>query len=398
MQEVFHERLKSPIPRTELERRNSDLQEAMRAKGIDCIVSQNLTPYFGGGNRWLTDTTAGENYPQSVILPANGEVRYIACSGPPLDLFPPPHLTRIGKPYAGAPYFSVFNFTNTWEGRFVVQWAKENGAKKIGIPGFGMFQWNFYDYIEKNLPGVELIDVAQMLDELRVIKSEADISFIEKSAEVADKVMNYIITFALPGVREYEVRSKMMQLITDHGGEEMIILMGSAPRGEVFRPLPSFYQNRVLEKGDLLYVCLKSSGPGGFYTTVGRMYSIGCEPSECAKKGFEQVLEAQKMLVGMLECGADMQAVQKDYNDYLKSIGCEPDEDMFVYGQGYNHLERPCALPGETMKLAKGVCLSVNTSLVSPTKSMFCADSFLIEQSGARKLHKASGKIFRTGA
>ena len=396
MQEVFHERLKSPIPRPELDRRNRELQQVMRAKGIDCIVSQNLTQYMGGCNRWLTDTTAENNYPQSTILPAEGEVQYIACSGPPLDLYPPPHLLRIGKPYAAAPYFSVFNFTNDWEGRFVVQWAKENGVKNIGIPGFGMFQWNFYEYIEKHLPGVQLIDVAPMFDALRAVKSADEAAFIEKSAQVADKVMAYIPSIAQPGVREYEIRSKLMQLVTDHGGEEMVILMGSAPSGEKLTPLPSFFQNRELEQGDTLYACLKMSGPGGFFTTVGRLFSIGCEPSGQLKRDYEDALEAQQKLVSMLTPGADPQAVFKVYNDYLTAIGCDCEDGLFAYGQGYDHVERPSVQPGETMKLARGMCLSVNTSLVSTCRSVFCADSFLLEASGPRRLHKTPQKVFRT--
>ena len=394
--EALHERIKSPIPLRELERRTLALQEAMKGAGIDCIVAQNLTQYMGGCNRWLTDTLAENNYPQSAILPAEGEVRYIACSGPPLDLYPPPHLLRIGKPYAGSPYFSVFNYTNEWEGRFVVKWAEENGAKKIGIPGFGMFQWNFYDYIEKNLPGAELVDAAPLFDALRAVKSADEIAFIEGSAKVADKVMGYITMFAQPGVREYEVRAKMMQLVTDHGGEEMVILMGSAPRGEKLEILPSFYQNRTLEKGDTLYVCLKCSGPGGFFTTVGRTFSIGCAPSGQMEEDHAQAMAAQEKLIGMLKPGADPAEVFGQYNQYLASIGCEKEEAPFAYGQGYDHIERPSAQPGETLKLAAGNCLSVNTSLVSGVKSVFLADSVLLEEQGARRLHKTAQKIFRT--
>ena len=396
MQEVFHERLKSPIPRSELDRRNEALQDAMRAKGIDCIVSQNLTQYMGGCNRWLTDTTAENNYPQSTILPAEGEVRYIACSGPPLDLYPPPHLLRIGKPYDAAPYFSIFRFTNDWEGMFAVRWAKENNAKKIGIPGFSMFQWNYYDYIEKNLPGVEFVDMGPVFDELRAIKSADEIAFIEKSAHMNDKVMKYVISQAQPGVREYELRSKLMQLVTDHGGEEMVIEMCSAPRGELMRPLPSFYQNRVLEKGDALYVSLKCSGPGGYFTTIGRMFSIGCEPSPQMEADFAEAIKAQEKLVSMIKPGADPEGIFNSYNEYLSLLGCEKEEGLFAYGQGYDHVERPSIQPGETMKLEPGMCMAVNTSLVSQRMSAFLADTFLLEAKGLRKLHKVPQVIFRT--
>jgi len=396
MQEVFHERLKSQIPKAELLRRNTAMQKAMKAEGLDAVISQNLTQFMGGCNRWLTDTLAENNYPQSVILPADGEVRYIACSGPPQDLYPPPNLCRIGKPFDNAPYFAVFKFTHHWEGEMASRWIKENKAKKIGVPGFNMFQYNYYYHLKKYVPDVDIVDVAPMFDELRAIKSADEIKFIEISAHVLDKVINYAIAYARPGINEYELRSKLMQVATDHGCEKSIVLLASAPRGEIMKPLPSFYQNRELEKGDSLYISLKCSGPSGFFTTIGRMFSVGCEPSPQMIKDFDDAVAAQNKLVLMLKPGAEPQEIFKKYNEYLSSNGCEKEEGMFLYGQGYDHIERPSAQPGETMKLAAGMCMSVNTSLVSSCKSSFIADSFLIEANGARKLHKTPQTVFRT--
>jgi Xaa-Pro aminopeptidase len=396
MSEVFHERLKSPIPTKELERRSRELQAAMRKENIDCILAQNITQYMGGCNRWLTDTTAENNYPQSSFLTKDGDIGYIACSGPPLDLYPPSHLLRIGKPWAAAPYFSVFNFTNDWEGRLFVKWAKEYKAKKIGIAGLEMIQWNYYEYIERNLPGVELIDVSSMFDEIRAIKSADEIAFIEKSAAIQDKVMGYIPAFAQPGVREFEIRSKIMQLITDLGGEEMIVIMGSAARGEKFSLMPSFYQNRELQRGDELFVRLQCSGPGGMFTTIGRMFSIGSEPSDRMKKSWAEAVAAQEKLTGMLQIGMDPQVIFAQYNAFLASKGYNQETGLFAYGQGYDHIERPSIQPGETMKLEKDMCMAVNTSLISGERTVYCADSFLLKSDGPQKIHKTPLKIFHT--
>lgn len=396
MIEVFNERLKSPIPRAELDRRTAKLQEAMKDANIDCILTQNLTQYLGSCNRWITDTTAENNYPQSSILPAEGEVRYIACSGPPLDLYPPTHLLRIGKPLDAAPYFSPFNFTNDWEGIMFVKWAKENDIKRIGIPGFEMLTWNYYDYIVKNLPGVEIVDISSMFDELRAVKSNDELKFINKSAAVIDKVMAYIPAIAQPGVREYEIRSKAMQLVTDLGGEEMIVLMGSAPRGEKFNILPSFFQNRTLDKGDQLYIKLECSGPGGMFTTLGRMFSIGCEPSQQMKADWKAALDAQDKLLSMLRIGTSPQVIFAQYNEYLEENGYELEDGIFSYGIGYDHVERPSIQPGETMLLKKDMCMAVNTSLISKLSTIYCADSFLIKADGPKRLHKTPQIIFRT--
>ena len=396
MQEVFHKRLKSQISTDELKRRNAAMQKAMKAQGIDAVIAQNLTMYMGSCTRWLTDTLAEIAYPQSVILPAEGDVRYIACSGPPLDLYPPPHLRRIGEPYDAKPYFSVFKFTNDWEGIMATNWIKENGAKKVGIPGFGMIQYNYYRYLEEHNPGVEFVDVAEMFEELRAIKSADELIWIEKSARMADKVMGYAIGYARPGINEFELRSKLMQIVTDHGGEEMVILLASAPRGEIMRPLPSFFQNRELEKGDSLYINLKCSGQSGYYTTLGRMFSVGCEPSPRMLQEFDEAVQAQDKLITMLSPGANPEEIFEKYNKYLSSSGYEEEEGMFAYGLGYDHIERPSIQPGETMKLAEGMCLSVNTSLVNSSKSVYVADSVMVEASGARKLHKTPLTVFRT--
>ncbi len=393
---TYHERLKSPISAQCLERRTAMLQQLMKQEGIDCVISENVTQYLGGCNRWLTDTTAENHYPQSTILPAEGEVGYIACSGPPLDLYPPSHLLRIGKPYAAAPYFSPFNFTNTWEGRFAVRWIRERNAKKVGIAGMRMFYWNYYQYIREQLPDVEIIDVMPLFERLRAEKSAEELAFAQKAADVQDKTMLYLTAMALPGVREYEVRSKAMQVIGNLGGEEMIVLIGSAPAGELFRPLPSFFQNRTLEKGDALYIRLASAGPGGQFSTLGRMFSVGAPPSGAMIKNNEAAVSAADKLAGLLRVGADPQAALTEYNRYLEDAGFAPESGIFAYGQGYDHIERPSLQAGETMPLGKDMCMGVNISVCSATVSSFLADSFVLKPEGAVLLNKTPRAVLYT--
>ena len=397
MTETLNERLKSPVTIRELERRTAALQQAMKEEGIDCVIAQNITQYLGGCNRWLTDTTAENNYPQSSILPQEGVVRYIACSGPPLDLYPPSHLLRIGQPYAAQPYFSPFNFTHTWEGRMALKWIKDNGAKKVGIAGMEMFYWNYYKFIKENAPEVELVDISDMFDKLRAVKSEDEKAFIRKAADIQDKALSYVQVYAQDGVREYELRSKLMQILTDHGGEEMIVTLGSCPQGEKMQLMPAYFQNRTLRKGDMLFVKLSTAGPGGMFTTVGRLYSVGCEPSAKMIYDFEQAKKAEEKLVSMLEKKAEPEKIFEEYNAYLEEIGCEKEKGLFSYSQGYDHVERPSIQPGETMAIEKDMMMCVNVRLNGAEMECgYISDSYLIGDGKAEKLHKAPVEILRT--
>lgn len=253
MGDLSHERLKAPIPTSELQRRWNKLQEAMKKQGIDCILTQNVTQYVGGYHRWLTDLTAENAYPQSVIIPAEGEMVLIAYGGPPLESYPPKYAVRGGKALPNVPYFSPFNFTHDWEGKMALSWIREHDIKRIGIAGMELIHSAYYEYLIKNLPGVEFVDASDLVDEIKCVKSEKEIEWIKKAADIQDKVFSYLPGLIYPGVREFEIRSRLMRLLTDLGSEEQIVIMGSAPRGERITPYPSHLQNRTLEEGDYLY-------------------------------------------------------------------------------------------------------------------------------------------------
>lgn len=396
MAEVFHERLKSPIPTRELERRSQALVEAMKSADFDCILAPNSSQYLTGTNRWLTDTTAEVSYPQSSFIDRNGDIGYIACSGPPLDLYPPTHLIRIGKPWNTAPYFSVFNHTWDWEGQLFGDWIEQKSPKKIGIAGLDMMAWNYLDYLIKHFPEVDFVDASNLIAPLRAEKSADELDFAKKSMTVLDKVMGYMQAYALPGIYEYEVRSTCMKIIIDLGGEEMLITIGSAPAGEKFALYPSFFQNRLLQTGDELYLKIQSSGPGGFYTTLGRMFSIGQAPSENLLGRWDAVVRAEKFLLEQLEAVKQPEKVFSSYNNYLAGQGYAESAGFFAYGQGYDYFESPLMQKGETLEIGSNMSLGLNIELAGENTTTYGADSFVTGSSGIKRLSQTPFTVFRT--
>lgn len=393
MTEVFSERLKSPIPTRELNRRWTTLQEAMKKEGIDVLLTQNITQYMGSYGRYLSDTTAENAYPQSVLFTAEGEMHFVAYGGPPLETYPPKYAVRGGTTCKNEPYFSPFRYTHEWEGKIAMKFLKDKNIKRFGVE-MGITSMAYYDYLVKAMPGVEFVDVSDLVDKIRALKSDDEIAFIRKAADIQDKVFGYIPGLIYPGEREYEIRNRIFRLMTDLGSEENIVLMGSAPKGEVFTPYPSHLQNRILEAGDQLYICLSNSGPGGYFTTIGRMISMG-EPSVELQEGWELAIKAQQKLTSQLQIGADPQVIFATYNEFLLQNGCAAETGLFAYGQGYDWIERPSIQPGEKLPIQANMCLAVNTNIVSIKRSVYCADSFLTTAKGPEILHKTPQKILR---
>lgn len=386
MTETFHERYKSPIPTRELERRWRIAQAAMRQEGIDCILTQNTTQYIGGYNRWLTDTTAENAYPQSVILPQQGELALIAYGAPPQNYYPPKYVVRGGTVRRNVPYFAPFNFTHEWEGMIALEWVREQNIKRFGIAGMGLIHTAYFESLRRALPGVEFVDASELLDGIRSRKSEDEVRFLRRSAAIADKAMGYVRSLVRPGVCESEMRAKLMQILTDHGGEEQIVIIGSAPADGQLQPVPSFLQNRTLAAGDQAYICLIASGPGGYFTSLGRMVSLGPPPASM-EAAWRTVKEAQALMASHLRPGALPADVFQVYEEFLAQHGCRPERSLFAYGQGYDWIERPSIRPDETMEIAPGMCFAVHTSAVSPDQAGFGCDTYLVGEQATERLH-----------
>ena len=76
------------------------------------------------------------------------------------------------------------------------------------------------------------------------------------------------------------------------------------------------------------------------FTTLGRMFSIGCEPSDQMKSDWEAALATQDKLLSMLKIGMSPQVIFAQYNEYLEANGYKPEDGLFAYGLGYDHARK----------------------------------------------------------
>ena len=64
--------------------------------------------------------------------------------------------------------------------------SKKMGCKRVGLCGLKTMLAEFYVQLTSALPGVEFVDASDILDEARWIKSEEELAWIRKSAELTD--------------------------------------------------------------------------------------------------------------------------------------------------------------------------------------------------------------------
>jgi len=389
------DKLTTSISTAELERRWKASREIMRANGLDFLLMRQDEEFLGGYVKWFSDFSARHSYPFTVIFPVDDEMTFITCGGtPPSDPFPPQWAVRGVKSRLGAPYFQSAHYTSTYDAELAVGVLKEKKRATIGLVGRSYIPITFYEYLHKHLDGCTFVDATDWIDQIKVIKSPEEIELIKKTAALQDAAMEHVRTCIRPGRRDFEILAEAQYSVVTQGSERQLILVNSGPQGT---PVPyafRHFQNRVMKEGDQFSILIEVNGPGGFYTELGRIFSIG-EPSQELQEAFAVAREAQEMNLKMLKPGVNPKDIFEANNRFLEQRGYLPERRLHAHGQGYDLVERPLIRAEEPMKIAAGMSVTVHPAAANERVWSGVCDNYLVTESGVSAcLHMTPKAIF----
>jgi Xaa-Pro aminopeptidase len=388
------ERLCTSVSTAELERRWKAAREVMRENKIDFLLMRNDEEFLGGYVRWFSDFPAKFSYPFTVIFPLDDEMTLINCGGvPPSDVFPPQWSVRGVKKRLGAPYFPSFHYTGTMDAELAVGVLKEKKRPTVGLVGRSYIPINFYEYLTNHLPDAKLIDATDKIDVIKVIKSPEEIELIRGTARLQDVAMEHVKKSIRPGRRDFEILAEAQYSTVMQGSEQQLILVGSDPKGSVVRWQFRHFQNRMIREGDQVNVLIETNGPGGFYTEIGRVFSLG-RPAQALVDAMGTAIEAQAVSLRMLKPGADPKDIWEANNEFLQKKGYLPERRLYAHGQGYDLVERPAIRYDESMKIEAGMNLTIHPWAINEKAWSVVTDNYLVTEAGVSEcLHKTQKEV-----
>ena len=388
------QRLTTSISDGELERRWNAVREIMRERKIDYLIARNDEEFLGGYVKWFTDIPARHSYPYTVIFPVDEEMTLVSPgANPPADPGPPPWAVRGVKQRLGAPYFPSAHYTSTYDAELVTGVLKGKKSPTIGLVGKSYIPMNFFEYVSKSLPAARFVDVTEEVDRLKAVKSSEEQELIRRTAELQDKAMAHLKKTIKPGMRDFEIYAEALYHTTLNGSERQLILVSSGPKGTPVPFAPRRFQNRTVKEGDQISVLVEVNGPGGLYTEVGRIFSVG-KPSQELQDAFGTALEAQQVSLRLLKPGASCKEVWDANNAFLEKKGYLPERRLYAHGQGYDLVERPLIRYDEPMKIMEGMNLTVHPNAVSTTVWAGVTDNYLVTKDGLTAcIHKTPKEI-----
>jgi len=181
---------------------------------------------------------------------------------------------------------------------------------------------------QDQMPGVELIPVDDPVDQLRMIKSSAEVDLIRAACRITDDALEMLLAKLRPGVSERELFWVFEDFLRQHGATAAfppIIVSGpntARPHGE-----PG---DRRLESGDFITFDI-GARRNGYCSDITRTVVLGTA-SDRQREVYEQLLKAQQACVVAMKPGIngrDVDALARRILDE-KSLG-----QYFGHGLGH---------------------------------------------------------------
>lgn len=367
----------------------------METQALDILLIRANNDYLGGYVKWFTDLPASTGYPVTLVFLRGGGMTWISQGHFGLDrnLDGNDPVYRGVSRIMGAPGYASVSYSADYE-IDAVERALEphirHGVRKtsVGVVGPSNIPWRLADRLRaRSAGGMELIDASDLVDQVKMVKSAEEIVRIEQTARLQDASLAAVEAEVRPGMKDYEITAIAQSTALALGSEQGVYLVASAPIGTAAPYNIRHFQARTIRRGDYFNLLVENSGPGGFYTELGRMFVLG-EATEEMQREMELVVRAQDHVAALLRPGTPASRIWGAYNQFMIENGRPEEKRLFCHGQGYDLVERPLVRHDEPAIVSANMNFACHPTFV--TKSVFCTacDNFLVREDATVPLHR----------
>ncbi|MFW9827025.1 MAG: M24 family metallopeptidase [Candidatus Thorarchaeota archaeon] len=274
---------------------------------------------------------------------------------------------------------------------------------------------NWFDHYQKYIPpdarvGIESelpigianktpgkLIVSDIIDEVRIIKTEYEIGRIYHACRVVNKGHKILLKKCRPKVLEFALYKEVTDAMTSKIVQDIpnANFRATETIGVVWPPSISHDPHLIPH----IFAPMEDGGPNvsivsaqvdGYGVEVERTFFLGHVP-EKAKKPFNTMLEARAIAYRMLKPGTIMSDVDKEVRHFLIENGYI---DNIIHrtghGLGITGHEAPFLAEGYDRPLEKNMVISVEPGIYIPGIGGFRhSDTVLITETGYQKLTKA---------
>jgi Xaa-Pro aminopeptidase len=222
-----------------------------------------------------------------------------------------------------APDFRLAKITDKFK-TLLLELVHQVGAKRVGFESAHLTVDQYKEW-EEVAEGFELVPTKELVEGIRAVKDENELSKIRKSIALADEALAHTVGVIEPGMTEKEVAWELEVFMRTHGAEKMAfdLIVGSGPNGAMPHATVS---ERVIQAGEPIVIDMGAM-IDGYNSDLTRTICAG-RPDDKFKEIYNIVLEAQ--------CTAEQSIRPRMTGKQADGIARQVIEEA-GYGEHYGH-------------------------------------------------------------
>lgn len=248
-------------------------------------------------------------------------------------------------------------------GEILSQLVREHRISCLGFED-GAVTYQQYEGFRKNLQDQKFIPLGNLLDSLRAVKTEKELSLIRRAESIGDVAFSKILEILKPGISELEVAAELEYQMKRAGAEGLSFdtIVASGVHSSMPHAVPT---EKKLEWGDFVTMDFGCRYQG-YCSDMTRTVVVG-EASQEQKKIYNTVLEAQRLALDQLCAGKAGKEIDAVARNHIAEAGYGK-----CFGHGLGHSlglfihEEPRLSPEEDALLLPGMVETVEPGIYVP--------------------------------
>jgi Xaa-Pro aminopeptidase len=235
------------------------------------------------------------------------------------------------------------------------------------------------------MPKAAFRNCTDIVEELRMIKSEDEKTYIEKACKITDDVLEEAQDYLKVGKTEMDVTREVLARCLNHGadGASFYPQMFSGKRGYLLNITSSF--EKKLQTGEIVLVDFGAVYKGyGCDTT--RVFTLG-KPTKEQEKAHAATRQIVDECVKAVRPGIKASDIHKVALSKFAEFGYEAVHTT-GHGIGLTNWERPYLSPDEQTIIQPNMTMAVEQGVYTPNWGTRLEENLIVTESGVRNLFK----------
>lgn len=201
--------------------------------------------------------------------------------------------------------------------------AVESGLKGKRIALIGMSGLLFAHH--ERITGVlgsqtPLVPSDELLVQMRVIKSEAEIDLLREASRIGCEWVNRTLAAAVPGATEGDAVGEGLRYLASAGGWPYDVAVGSGAHSHRYRSrqaLPTWDASAVLKEGDLFHADVWGPTAHGYFCDMTRSTVVGAKPTASQARTLNDSVDLVEYVTTFIEPGVTLGSLQTRASAWL---------------------------------------------------------------------------------